>query len=155
VCITRTGQENPPDGGPNTQKMVLYSTRPPQAPATNSEPGDPRAHRPQDARGHLPGGASKAGDVRRSVRADTGRGTGRVSSLQAYAHVQGERPRKSIENTSQDLLQVRGREPHGKPQAQHGGGSSLLQHESGYREADHRDRRRSVGQLAGLRERLL
>ncbi len=54
-----------------------------------------------------------------------------------------------------DLLQVRGRQPGGEPQAQHGGAAGVLQREGRGSEADDRNRGRPVGVGAGDRVRAL
>ena len=48
------------------------------------------------------------------------------------------------------LLQVRGRQPGRSPQAEHGRRAGLLQQAGGHQAARHRDRRRPVGQRAGV-----
>ena len=49
------------------------------------------------------------------------------------------------------LLQVRGRQPAGQPQAQHVGAAGVLQPPGGHQPPRHRDRRRPVGVGPGLR----
>ena len=53
------------------------------------------------------------------------------------------------------LLQVRGRQPGGQPQAEHLGAAGVLQPRGGRRPARDRDRRRPVGLGAGVRLRAL
>ncbi len=53
------------------------------------------------------------------------------------------------------LLQVRGRQPGRQPQAQHRGRPGLLQQRGRHQAHDHRNRRRPMGQRAGLRLRAL
>ena len=59
--------------------------------------------------------------------------------------------REGAPDAGEDLLQVRGRQPGGQPQAEHGGGPGLLQQAGGREAPRHRDRRRPVGQRARLR----
>ena len=60
-----------------------------------------------------------------------------------------ERPR----DAGAHLLQVRGRQPGGQPQAQHRRAAGVLQRQGRHPEAHHRDRRRPMGHRAGLRLR--
>ena len=52
-----------------------------------------------------------------------------------------------------DILQIRGNQPAGQPQAQYSRRTGILQQERGYKTPDYRNRRRPVGQLASIRLR--
>ena len=64
-------------------------------------------------------------------------------------------PGEGARYAGEDLLQVRGRQPRRQPQAQHRRAAGLLQQGGRHQTPRHRDRRRPVGLVAGLRRRAL
>ena len=127
----------------------------PEKPPPPLHPGTGQPVGPERPGADLPDGADHAGgqpasagstipeEVRRHLRA-----------LAAHAALPRRPAGEGARHAGEDLLQVRGRQPGGQPQAEHRRAAGLLQ-QAGRRQADrHRDRRGPVGLRAGLRLQL-
>ena len=137
--------------GADSAGLVQHRRRPAVAAAAAA----PSRHRPADRPGRpfgdLPDGADRAGSVDRTRDRDPGAGPRDLQAVAAGAALPGAAAREGARYPGADFLQVRGREPAGQPQAQHGGAAGLLQQGGRDHEALDRDRRRAVGLLARLR----
>ena len=93
----------------------------------------------------LPDGADQAGGQPGAVDRDPRRGAGHPAPLAADAALSRAPAREGARYAGAHLLQVRGREPGGQPQAEHGHRAGVLQQAGGRRAPVDRDRRRPVG----------
>ncbi len=94
-----------------------------------------------------------AGGHFRAICRDSRRSSGHSPVMAAFTAVQSAPSRKGVGHSGEDLLQVRGCESGGQPQAQHGRRPGVLQQARGRQTHRHRNRRRTVGKRAvdGLR----
>ena len=125
--------------------MVQHPGRSQDAASTGSPPGHGPAHRAPGSGAPLPHGADQAGGQPGALDRDPRGGAGRVPPLASHAALPGAAVGEGPRHASADLLQIRGRQPGGQPQAEHGRGPGLLQQEAGRDAPLHRDRRWPVG----------
>ena len=78
-----------------------------------------------------------------------------IQALPAEPALSGAPAREGARDAGPHLLQVRGRQPVGQPQAEHRPGAGVLQQGRGRDPPRDRDRSRAVGERAGLRGRRL
>ena len=97
--------------------------------------------------------ADHAGGLDRARDRDPGAGPRRVPAVAPEPAVSGPSSREGAADAGAHLLQVRGRESGGQPQAQHGRRAGLLQQGGGHQEDRDRDRCRAVGIGARVRRR--
>ena len=123
----------------------------PGRPAAAAEPADRPARRPRRPHADLPDGADHAGGLARAAGRDPGRGPRRLPAVAPDAAVPRAPPGGRARHAGEDLLQVRGRLARGLAQAELGRAAGLRERAGRDRQARHRDRRRPVGLLAGVR----
>ena len=144
-----------PRRGPDPARLVQHRRRPAGRPAALPPPGDPRADRAGRPRAALPDGADHPGGQPGPRDRDPGSRPRGVHALPAEPALSGPPPGEGARYAGPHLLQVRGRQPGRQPQAEHRARPGVLQQGGGRRPARDRDRRRPVGQRAGVRRRLL
>ena len=129
----------------NLQADLPEPVPPPLHPATN-QPMGPADLEPIFAKALIAQEVSQE----RWIEIPRGR-AGRLRHLASLAAGSGDGAGEGAEDAGADLLQ--GREPQsaGQPQAEHGRAAGLLQQDGRDQPAVDRDRRRAVGQLAGVR----
>ena len=151
---------------PRQTKFVLDESRIPRAwyniaadlpvaPFAAAPSGDPPADRAGRPRAAVPDGADRPGGLRRARDRDPGAGPRRLPALPAEPAVPRPPPGAGARYPGPHLLQVRGRQPGRQPQAEHRAPAGLLQQGAGRHAHRDRDRRRAVGERAGLRRRPL
>ena len=147
-------------------KYVLEESRIPQAwynlmadlpspPPPVLHPGTLEAGRTRRSGAAVSDVADHAGGRDRPRDRDPGAGPRRVQAVAPEPAVPGPSAGEGAADAGAHLLQVRGREPGGQSQAQHGRRAGLLQQGGGHQEDRDRDRRRAVGLGAGVRGRAL
>ena len=104
-----------------------------------------------DAGAGLPDEPHRAGGQHRALDRHPRRGPRHPLPLAAVAAPARRLPGEAPEDAGADLLQGRERQPGRQPQAQHRRAAGLVQQAVRHQAADHRDRRRPVGQRPGLR----
>ena len=119
--------------------------QPPLAPGDQAAGG---ARRPGAA---VPDGAHRPGDVSRAVDRRAGRGARHLAAVAADPAGPGPPAGAGAGHAGPHLLQGRVGVARGVAQAQYRGAPGVLQQGRGRQPADHRDRRRSVGERAGVR----
>ena len=136
-------------------RLVQHRRRP----AVPPRAGAPSGHRPADRTRRpgaaLPDGAHRAGRQPRPRDRDPRAGPRRLRAVPAEPALPGASAGEGARYPGPHLLQVRGRQPVGQPQAEHGARPGLLQQGGRRDPPGDRDRRRAVGQRAGLRRRRL
>ena len=125
----------------------------PTPPPPHLHPGHQGAGPAVRPGGAVPGGADRSGGLDRGLHRDPRADPGDLSHLASVAAHPGDPLRAGAEHQGADLLQVRGRQPGRQPQDEFGGRPGVLQPCGRRDQADHRDRRRPVGERAGVRLR--
>ena len=141
----RPSRVRDPDG------LVQHPGGPAVRAARGAPPRDEAACRPFRSRAALPDGAHPAGGHARALGGDPGARARGLQALAADAALPRAPPREGAPDAGAHLLQVRGREPGGQPQAEHRGRAGLLQQGSRREAHRHGDGRGPVGQRARVR----
>ena len=147
----RGADEVPARGVAASPALVQRRLRHAEPAAARAAPGHRRADRAGRPRAALPDGADPAGGQRGSRRSRSPRRSSTCTPLAADAALPGAPARAGGRDEVAHLLQVRGRQPAGQPQAEHRRGAGVLQQAGGPHAALDRDRRRPVGERARVR----
>ena len=127
----------------------------PSPPPPVLHPGTLQPIGPDDPRAAVPDGAHRAGGVHRARDRGPGAGARGVPRMAPDPALSRPPARAGARHSRAHLLQVRGREPHRQPQAEHRGRAGVLQPAGGGLAPRHGDRGRAVGLVARLRRRAL
>ena len=127
----------------------------PNPPAAVLHPGTGKPVSPDDLVPALPHAPDRAGSVVAAGDPDPRGGPGHLHPLEADTDVPRPPPRGGAGDEVEDLLQVRGRQPRGKPQAEHLHPPGVLQQDGGTEKDRHRDGGRAVGLRHGPRRLVL
>ena len=136
--------------GRDAPPVVQHSGRHQNEPAPR--PGR-QAHQPGPTGPRVPDEPDRTGGQHPALDRHPGGGAARLHDLAAEPARARPVARKGPRDTGAHLLQVRGRQPPGQPQAQHGHPAGVLQQGVRHPAAGHGNRRRPVGERAGLRLR--
>ena len=139
--------------GPHPAGLVQHRRRPAEPAAAAAPPGHRPADRPRRPRAALPDGADQAGRQPGPRDRDPGSRPRRLQALSAEAAPSRAAAGEGARYARPHLLQVRGRQPVGQPQAEHRARPGVLQQGRGRDPPRDRDRRRPVGERAGVRRR--
>ena len=149
---------------PAQTKFVLDESRIPRSwyniaadlpvpPCAAAPPGDPPADRAGRPGAAVPDGAHRPGGLGGARDRDPRAGPRRLPPVSSEPAVPGPSTRARARYAGPHLLQVRGRQPGGQPQAEHGHPAGVLQPAGRGQAARHRDRRRAVGERPVVRRR--
>ncbi len=125
----------------------------PEPPPPVLHPGTGQPIGPGDLAPLFPMELMQAGRQHRPRDRDPGAGARRVSTLPPEPALSSPPARARARYAGAHLLQVRGRQPVWQPQAEHRARSGLLQQGGGRHPTRDRNRRRAVGERAGVRRR--
>ena len=117
----------------------------PEPPPPPLHPGTGQPIGPARPRSALPDGADQAGRQHRPRDRDSRSGARRLRALPTVTALPGATAREGARYAGAHLLQVRGRQPVGQPQAEHGDRPGLLRQAGGRDPLRDRDRRRASG----------
>ena len=131
--------------------LVQHPRRHAEPAAAGAASGHRAAGRARRPRAALPDGADPPGGERGAGDRDPGGGARHLQPLAPDAALPRAPARAGDRDAVADLLQVRGRQPAGQPQAEHRRRAGLLQQAGGPHAPLDRDRRRPVGQRARVR----
>ena len=143
--------EVPARRGRDPDALGQPPARPPRRSAAAAAPGHDGARGARGPRRHLPDGAHPPGGERRARGRGPRGGARGLQALAPDAAVPRAAPGGRARYPGAHLLQVRGRLARRLAQAQHRGPAGLRERAGRHPQADHRDRRRAVGLVAGLR----
>ena len=151
LCSRRGADEVPARRGGAAKALVQRPRRHAEPAPAGAASRHGRADRAGRSGAALPHGAHPAGGERGAGGRDPGGSPRHLPALAAHAAVSRAPSGAGRGDALADLLQVRGGQPAGQPQAEHGRRAGLLQQEGGADAAFDRDRRGPVGERARVR----
>ena len=131
---------------PTAWVNVLPSLQEPLDPPL--QPADPCAADAAGPAAALSDGTDRAGVLAQAGDRYSGRGHGHLPAVARHAAVPRAAAGEGARHSGAHLLQVRGHQSGGQPQAQYRGGAGVLQQARGHPAPGHRNRRGTVGQRA-------
>src|SRR5919197_679750 len=143
--------EVPPRRVSAAAALVQHPLRHAHGAPAGAPPRHGAARRARRSRAALPDGAHRPGGLRGRRDPDPGGSPRHLQPLAADAALPRAPARAGARYPLPHLLQVRGRQPSGEPQAEHGGRAGLLQQEGRPHAPLDRDRRGPVGERARVR----